>query len=250
MYQNEREREIINILKNETYVTVKQLSQLLYTSESSIRRDLASLEKQNKVKRSYGGVELNPNLSSIIPFSVRVHQNIAAKKMIAKKAAQFIHEGAIIFLDQSSSAYFLAQEILKMTNLTVVTNNIEILSLLTQSNIEVISSGGRLSNSNRACLVGSDAQKIFTEIQADYLFFSTNALSKSGIVSDCDREEICIRNTMMANASKKIFLCDSEKYGIYSGFRQCTIQDIDFVISEINCKEYFSELGEYQKLVL
>lgn len=250
MYQSEREREIINILKNETYVTVKQLSQLLYTSESSIRRDLASLENQNKVKRSYGGVELTPNQTSIIPFSARVHYNIAAKKIIAKKAAQFIHDGSIIFLDQSSSTYFVAQEILKRTNLTVVTNSIEILSLLTQSSIEVISSGGRLGNSNRACLLGSDAQKIFTEIHADYFFFSSNALSKSGIISDCDREEVCIRKEMMANASKKIFLCESEKYGKTAGFRQCTIQDIDMLISEVSDKEYFNELDEYQDLVL
>lgn len=250
MYQSEREREIINILKNETYVTVKQLSQLLHASESSIRRDLASLENQQKVKRSYGGVELIKSLSSIVPFSARVHENIAAKKMIAKKAAQFIQEGAIIFFDQSSSAYFVAQEILKKRNLTVVTNNIEILSLLASSNIEVIASGGRLDNSNRGCLVGSDAQKIFTEIQADYLFFSGKALSKSGIVWDCNREEICIRNTMMANSLKKIFLFDSEKYGKSSGFRQCTIRDIDFLISEISDTEYYSELGEYRKLIL
>ena len=56
MYQNERELEIQKILSREDYVTVKQLSQWLYTSESSIRRDLASLERRGLVKRSYGGV--------------------------------------------------------------------------------------------------------------------------------------------------------------------------------------------------
>ena len=80
MYRNEREHEIIKILSTEKYVTVKQLSTLLYTSESSIRRDLTSLENQGMVARSYGGVELVKNTSQILPFSTRAHHNIAAKK--------------------------------------------------------------------------------------------------------------------------------------------------------------------------
>ena len=46
MYRNEREYEILKLLASEGYVTVKQLSELLYTSESSIRRDLTGMEKQ------------------------------------------------------------------------------------------------------------------------------------------------------------------------------------------------------------
>ena len=73
MYKNEREHEILKLLSSEGYLTVRQLSKLLYTSESSVRRDLASLENQGMVIRSYGGVELVKNSSQIIPFSTRAH---------------------------------------------------------------------------------------------------------------------------------------------------------------------------------
>lgn len=232
MYRNEREQEILKLLSSEGYITVKQLSRLLYTSESSVRRDLAILEKQGLVARSYGGVELCKNSSMVIPFSTRAHHNIHAKKIMAQKANHLIHEGDIVFLDQSSSAFFVAHEVLKKSNITVVTNNIEIISFLSQSEIDIISSGGRLSKSNRNCLMGDDAHQIFEQIHADIAFFSTKALSSEGILFDCVREEVCIRNTMLAHARKKVFLCDSEKLNQLSGYKQCCLKDIDYLITE------------------
>ena len=232
MYKNEREQEILKILSGESYATVKQLSQWLYTSESSIRRDLALLENQGMVKRSYGGVELVRNSSRVIPFSTRAHHNIAAKKIMAQKAGSLIQDGNIVFLDQSSSAFFVAYELINKSKITIVTNNIEIISLLSQSDAEVISCGGRLSRANRNCLLGNDAHRIFSEMHADFMFFSAKSLSDDCTIYDCDREEVCIRNTMLSNAEKKVFLCDSEKFSHYSGYRQCSLKEVDYLITE------------------
>lgn len=245
MYRSERENEIIKLLTGERYLTVKQLSELLYTSESSIRRDLTALEKQGILTRSYGGAQLIKNSSQIIPFSTRAHQNIAAKKIMARKACRLIHDGSVIFLDQSSSAFFVAYELLKKKNITVVTNNIEIISLLSETDMEVISCGGKLSRSNRNCLLGSDAHQIFSEIHADILFFSAKSLTANGTIYDCDREEVCIRNTMMSNAEKKVFLCSSDKFDRYSGYKQCTLNDVNLFITELDSMEDTAILQDY-----
>lgn len=249
MYKNEREREILKLLATESYVTVKQLSEWLYTSESSIRRDLTSLENQGMVTRSYGGVELIRNSSNIIPFSTRAHHNIAAKKVMARKAAGLVQDGNIVFLDQSSSAFFVANELINKANITVVTNNIEIISLLSQYDAEVISCGGILSKTNRNCLLGNDSHRIFEQIHADILFFSAKSLSEDCIVYDCDREEVCIRNTMLANAEKKVFLCDSEKINRFSGYRQCSLQEVDYLITEKNPCDLPENIVNLKKLV-
>lgn len=233
MLKNEREREIINILKSgDGFITVKELCEKLYASESSIRRDLSALERRGIVKRSYGGAELITSFSNVISFENRYHHSIDAKKAIAKKAAGLIKDGNIIFLDQSSTSFYLASEIMSRNSLTVVTNNIEILGLLSASGIKVISSGGYLSPENRNCLIGPDAQSIFENIYADAVFFSAKSLSYDGIISDCTREEVSLRNSMLKNSAKKIFLCDSEKFGTRSAYKQCTLFDIDYLISE------------------
>ena len=245
MLKNEREREILALLKEHSgFLRVKELCTALYASESSIRRDLTTLEGRGVIKRTYGGAELVTNFSNAISFNQRAHHNPAAKKTIAKKAAALIKDGDVIFLDQSSSAFYLANEISKNNTLTVITNNIEILSLLSGTEIKTISSGGILCSGNRTCLIGADAHCIFENIYADLLFFSTKSLSDDGTISDCAREEVLVRSPMLKNAAKKVFLCDSEKIGSRSAYTQCHISDVDYLVSENDSAKRFADLNK------
>lgn len=249
MHNREREQEILNMLKSSGgFVTVKQFCQALFASESSIRRDLQALEAQGLVKRSYGGASLSGSYSTIVTFNHRTRQNIAAKREIAKKAAALISDGEIVFLDQSSTAFYLAEELKKFSSLTVVTNNIEILMLLSGSGLRVMASGGFLSEENRNCLIGGDAQHTFETVYADWLFFSVNALSHDGIVADCSREEINVRHAMLRNAEKKVLLCDSSKFGLRAPYRQCGLQEVDYLISEGDCAREFAAFSSVKNL--
>jgi DeoR family fructose operon transcriptional repressor len=232
------------------FITVGELCGLLYASESSVRRDLTRLERHGVLKRVYGGAELITNFSSVVSFGYRSHENVAEKKIVAKKSATLIKDGDVIFIDQSSIALYLCHEILENTTLTVVTNNVEILSLLSQSKMEVLSCGGRLSRSNRNCLLGGDAAEIFRHIRADILFFSTRALAPEGVLYDADREEIRLRQVMLENAVQKVYLCAAEKFGQYAGFRQCHLDDVDFVITEAEDKNLFSPLGKMAEKIV
>jgi DeoR/GlpR family transcriptional regulator of sugar metabolism len=242
MLNREREQEILSILKTTNgFVTVRQLCESLFASESSIRRDLKALETRGLVKRSYGGAVLESNYSNIVTFNHRTRQNISAKREIAQKAAGLIKDGDIVFLDQSSTAFYLAGELIDRSSLTVVTNNIEITMLLANSKIRLISSGGFLSNENRNCLIGGDAQRTFENVFADIMFFSVKAISDDGLVTDCSREEIIVREAMLKNADKKVLLCDSSKFGMRAPFKQCELGDVDYLISEENSAQHFSE---------
>lgn len=233
MLKKERENEIINILHdNDGFATVKDLCKIIYASEASIRRDLTALESMGIVHRVYGGAELVNIYSAALDFKSRAYHNKAEKQIIAKKAARLVKESEVIFLDQSSSAFYLACELLHKSNLTVATNNIEIIRILSDSNIKVISSGGLLSRENRTCLIGSSAQKTFESIYADKVFFSTKALSADGIIADCAIEEVYVREAMLNNAKEKIFLCDSEKIGTAASYRQWTLDKTDFLVTD------------------
>ena len=242
MLQNEREQEILSILRSCGYASVKTLSRQLFTSESSIRRALAGLEEKGLAKRSYGGAALLESHSNVLPFEERYRRNVAAKQAIARKAAPLVGEGSILFLDGSSTAFYLAAELQHRSGLTVVTNNPEILSLLSRSKCTVYCSGGRLSEENRSCLVGPDAQRTFEGIYGDFVFFSTNALTADGIITDCTREEVAVREVMLRNARKKVFLCDSGKLGHCSAYRQCDLSQVDTLICETEMGGQFAEV--------
>lgn len=250
MLHKEREQEIMSILKmTGGFVSVKQLCDSLFASESSIRRDLKSLELQGLVKRSYGGAAPVVSHSNIITFNHRTRQHADAKMQIAKKAAALIPEGGIIFLDQSSTSFYLANEIMHRSGLTVVTNNIEIMLLLSNTGIKLISTGGCLSEENRNCLIGDDARRTFENIYADVVFFSVKAISDEGVVSDCSPEEVAVRNAMLRNGMKKVLLCDSSKFGARAPYRQCAVTDVDVLISEGDRAGYFSRWEDRVRLL-
>lgn len=232
MLKNEREQEILAVLGSAGYQTVSQLSRTLYISESTVRRILQTLEKKGQVRRSYGGAELLDDHTHAPSFSARAYDHREEKRIIAGKAAALVPDGSVVFLDQSSTAFYLAVELMKKPALTVMTNNVEILRLLTQTDFTVFATGGQLSRSNRMCLVDAETERSFRGIYADLAFFSTKSLSDDGIISDCCREEIAVRNAMLENAAGKVFLCHSSKFGSRSAYRQCSLADVDFLISE------------------
>lgn len=244
MLKSQREQEILSVLKqSDGFVSVKNLCKQLFASESSIRRDLTDLENKGYVKRSYGGAQLVSDLSKITVFNFRYAQHAQEKTEIAKKAVSLIKDNSVIFLDQSSTSCFLAKELPNKSSLTVITNSVEILNILSPTKIKVFCSGGTLSQDNRSCLIGGDAEKTFNNAHADFAFFSCNALSNDGEISDCTREEVLVRQTMLNNAKVKVFLCNGSKFGTTSIFKQCSLKEVDYLISEGDKSKQFIDKG-------
>jgi len=86
MLKNEREQEILALLREMGYISVRQLSQQLYASESSVRRALAGLESKGLIRRNYGGAELLEQYTNVVSFGARAHHNIGAKKNICSSS--------------------------------------------------------------------------------------------------------------------------------------------------------------------
>lgn len=233
MLKNQRLRQITALLEESGgFLSTAELCRRLYASPSSIRRDLALLEKEGEVKRSYGGAERICSPSHVVAFSRRDRINAEAKEAIAEKAVTLVKEHDVIFLDSSSTAFHLAGRLREYASLTVVTNSVAVLSLLSDSRLRVIATGGRLSDDNRTCLIGSDAESTFRMVRADLAFFSCRSVDENGRISDCTREEILVRNAMLENADRRIFLCDSHKFFTRSPYRQGDLGEVDVLISE------------------
>ena len=88
--------------------TVKYLTETLHYSTATINRDLNTMEKQNLVKRSYGGAELAEQ--KVIPLFFRYSKMRPVKNKIAKKAADFVKDGDTIFIDCSTTAQYMGEK--------------------------------------------------------------------------------------------------------------------------------------------
>lgn len=241
MKEKTREQQVLDILKDHGHTSVHTLCQTLYLSEATVRRCLVGLAHKGLIRRTHGGAELLDNFTHVSPFRSRIQLNAASKQDIAEKAAALIPDGSILFLDQSSTCYHLAEKLIEKKGLTVVTNNLEIASYLGQTDFQVFLSGGQLCHGTRMCLVGTNAQQTFNQFHGDFVFFSTRSLSDNGVISDCNHEEIHIRNAMLQNAARRVFLCDSSKFSTTSGHIQCSLKNVDVLISEGDSAQRYSK---------
>ena len=103
MFDLERQNLIVELLKKNKSMSVAKLSELLYVSEPTVRRDLTHLEEQGAIIRTHGGAVLRDTENREIPLMFRESQNNSAKKIIAEKASAFIGNGKVIFMDASST---------------------------------------------------------------------------------------------------------------------------------------------------
>lgn len=230
----EREKQILEILIKEKAVSVKDLARALYISEPSVRRDLQSLERQNLIKRTHGGAVLEETALSKnrIPFLIREYEQSSEKIRIAQKALHLIHDNDVIFLDASTSCYYLIPFLASKRNITVVTNGVKALSKLAEYDINTISTGGNLVNSCLA-LVGEEAYKTIETINADVAFFSCRGVSEDGYLTDISPEENNARKRMIKRAKRAYLLAASEKFGKTYFHNLCHKDEIDGIISDV-----------------
>ena len=230
----DRKRQILEILLKEKSVNVKDLAERLYISEPSIRRDLAELEKEKLLRRVHGGAIIEEHSDSFvkIPFIIREFEFYDAKNIIARKAADMVSDGDVIMLDASSSAYAMIPFLAKKNNITVITSGIKSLIRLAEYGINSYSTGGKLLPSCLS-LIDADCHDTICNYNADIAFFSCRGLDDSGYATDFSIEENIVRQKMIAQSKRAVLLFASEKYGKKYMHNLCHIRDIECVISEV-----------------
>jgi len=231
MGRDDRKEYILRLLAERGYISVRDLSKLTYTSESSIRRDLQQLEHRGMVSRIYGGVKLRESANIAAPFEQRIQKNHIEKNKLAKKASVLLADNMTIILDGSSTSLYMLPFIAAVHNPIVFTNNMYTAQKSIEKGIKTYCTGGTSEN-NSCVLTGLFAENCIKNISADIVFFSSMAFSDEGIISGCNEHETTLRKQMIANSKVSVFLCDSSKLHTRSLFPLCHIEDIDYMFCD------------------
>lgn len=226
----QRQNDILRLLEEHKEMTVKEICAALYYSPATVRRDLTELEGRGLLKRSFGGAVLTESYAEQLPLAIRAAKNIAAKKHICAKAAQLIADGDTLFLDASSTTYFLVPHLKGFSDLTVVTNNPHLCVVLSEQKIRNLCTGGEMLHDSIA-LVGSDTQRFLRGIRAHKCFFSARGIC-NGEISDSSKAERDVKLAMLERTEHAFFLCDSSKHGLQFSYRIAELSELDAMIDE------------------
>ncbi len=232
MFAIERRKAILDVLKKDKSVTVKNLSEQFYIGEATIRRDLEKLEKSGLVNRTYGGAVLIEGLHTEVPLYVRESERREEKNTISKLASKLINNGEIVILDSSSTTLRMVSTLHNLTDLSVITNGARTaVDLAEVRNIKVYCTGGVLRE-NSLSYIGETAKVFLNNFNADILFFSCRALSMDKGITDSNEEEAALRKLMIKSSKTSVLLCDSTKFDQTSFCRIGDVDCVDYIITD------------------
>ncbi len=226
---SQRQAQIISLLDKYGYISVQDMAKMLNVSNPTVRRSLSELEREGIVVRNHGGAILASN-GLPKPFSYRFSNMREEKRRIASTAASLIGDGSVIYLDTSTTVLCMIDSLRGKKNLTVVTNSLPALSMLSAYGIPVKCTGGDL-NAESMGFVGHGAEHFLSQLHTDFAFLSTPGISRSGRISDYSEQETYLRKVAIAHSLKPVYLFEKQKLGIEATFTLAEASQMDCLIS-------------------
>ena len=227
----QRIQEIENYIIKKKAVTLDDICEHFCISKSTLRRDLDEIIAGGKVRKIYGGVEAVPS-GRLISFVDRSITKLDAKRLIAHKAAEFVKDGDIIFIDSGTTTLHMADKISARKNLTVLTNNLEIIiKLIPYENIQVISLSGIL-NRKTLSFTGSGADTVLKQYNVSKVFMACTGISVENGITNSSSTESNIKREAVGKGQQVFLLADSRKFGVVSLITYSSTASIDTLICD------------------
>jgi len=212
MLIGERQQHILSLLQQDGRVLVSELSESLGISPITIRKDLDRLEAQGLVQRTHGGA-LAPHGSMMADPTLqeKAHHQIKEKQRIAAAAAAMVREGQCVLLDSGTTVMMIAHALRQFSNLTIVTNAVNIAMELSDTGFEIVLVGGTLRK-NSFSLVGPLAEEVLQQIHADILFLGVDGFDTKVGITTPNMLESRVNRAMVRASRRVVAVCDSTKF--------------------------------------
>jgi DeoR/GlpR family transcriptional regulator of sugar metabolism len=215
-------------------VAVAGLEQEIGISAATARRDLAVLERQGKVKRTYGGAVLPGVAQHEDSFQQRLGEAIEAKKRLARAAARLLGAEETVFIDSSTTAYYATQRMFaEAPNVTYLTNLVPVMDLFSTvdpSRASMVGLGG-IFRPLTLSFVGPCAISSVESYVADRAFFSVKGITPDGHLTEPNPLEAEVKRAMIRRSEDPVLLADGRKFGLRASSVIAHIREVSLVLA-------------------
>ena len=232
----DRRQQIVAYVDEHHGATVTRLSEQFGVSEATVRRDLILLSQRGLIERAHGGA-IPRRVRHVAEFPEPPILDRAAvltqeKRRIGKAAAAYVADGDTIMITGGTTTAHMVSHLAERANLTVVTNNLNIASLLAPlTRITVIMIGGVLRHSELS-LLGTLAEDALENLRVDKLFVGSSAIDVDYGLSADDPAEVQTDRAIMAAAREIIVLADHSKFDRVRTIRVIPMQRVARVVTD------------------
>ena len=216
MLTEDRYEKIIELVNENRSVTVSEICEKLGVSESTARRDIVALDQAKRLQKVFGGaVALEHTMLATEPtVAQKLMVNEPQKRLIAKKACEFIEPGDIIYLDAGTSTGYMI-DYMTDKSVRMCTNSISHAKILAEKGFKVILLGGEVKSTTEA-IVGSQAMRMLEYFHFTKGFFGVNGITIEAGLTTPDSEEALVKEIGMKNSRQCYVLADCEKFDVIS----------------------------------
>ncbi|MCQ2385908.1 MAG: DeoR/GlpR family DNA-binding transcription regulator, partial [Clostridia bacterium] len=240
-----RKAEILNLLKERRFLTVKTIGETLFVSLPTVRRDLTALAQEGVIIRCHGGAVLPDENHVALPYAYRMEKNKKEKQKMCRAAASLVRDGDVIFIDESSSAAWIPRFLEERKSLTVVTNAMPLSEMLSGlKDCTVYYTGGKLSESG-AALTGEYVEDFIGGILFDKVFFSVFGVREDGtLVETADWKRRLIK-LLRKRGKTMVCLADREKFGVDAPYTSLFSGQLDVLITDEDERNHAFRPGKW-----
>lgn len=229
MIPYKRREAILSILQNRDLVYIEELTKEIPTvSESTIRRDIKTLEEQGFISHHYGGAIKYNGLIEEVPINARKTKLIKEKERIAEYIAEMIPDKAVVYVDSGTSTSAVMKYL--KSSVSVVTTSID-LRAFEECACEIYIIGGNYSK-ERASLYGASTIYALQHSNFDFALLGANGYCESKGITTASMDEAFKKQMVIEKSEKVMFLLDHSKEGACSFAKICDIDEHMIVTDE------------------
>lgn len=233
--KNNYEQELMNQLRMKGKLELAEVVEMLQISESTARRLFTRMEKEGKVIRVHGGIQLPGKNPTEYSFERLVKNNLKEKEAIAHKACNLLEEGDIIFCDTGTTVLCFCMELLHRMeeipmNVRVYTNSLANFEILAPK-VPITLIGGEY-RSHRKDFAGYLAETALEKVHFTKCFLGTDGCDMKKFFTTTDFDTARLDEIAMANSNETIILCTADKFLNCAQVGYADFADVDRVITD------------------
>jgi DeoR/GlpR family transcriptional regulator of sugar metabolism len=210
-----RKQRIAQLVRESGSVTVAALETEFGVSPATVRRDLAALERQGKVRRTHGGAVLPGVAQHEDSFQQRLGEAVEAKKRLARAASALLEEDETVFIDSSTTAYYAVRRMLAdASNVTFLTSLLPVMDLFSTADpsaVNLVGFGG-MFRALTLSFVGPCTVRMIESYRADRTFFSVKGITPDGQLTEANPLEAEVKRAMIRQSASPVLLVDGRKF--------------------------------------
>jgi DeoR/GlpR family transcriptional regulator of sugar metabolism len=237
MLARHRQSLILEAVRNDGSARVSDLTQRLGVSDMTIRRDLEVLARDGLVEKVHGGAVLPGTPAVNEPgFEAKLVLERPEKSAIARAAASMVTPGTAVALAAGTTTFALAQCLLDVPGLTIVTNSLRVTNVfggtrgLDGTADSVVLTGGVRTPSD--ALVGPIADLTIRSLHFDLLFLGCHGFDAEAGLTTPNLAEAETNRTFIRVARRVVVLADHTKWGLVSLSSFARLNEVDVLITD------------------